>query len=250
MSSAESCAAIAIHHRVLARARFKRPQLRFEVRHALAGKVRDVVGDADAVDAVAGAAHRLDARLAGGGVCLGRRGLRSRRHGEQGRAGGGKDQLGRVHGSKLLGVGQAGWAGVGTCRVADTSGLVHVLLRIRPNSSTLRGTTTLSNERIQTRPLSRVTKSDSVREPKQLVSGEFRIRRHPESLTDRNSVVATTNGCETGVYGTDLWNLDSVAGLISAPSFGIRRGLTNSVVSRSTKRSIDVRFGARCRERV
>ena len=47
-----------------------------------------------------------------------------------------------------------------------------------------------------------------------------------------------------------LWNLNSVAGLTSAPSFGIRRGLTNSVVSPSTKRSSEVRFGARCRERL
>ena len=47
-----------------------------------------------------------------------------------------------------------------------------------------------------------------------------------------------------------LWNLNSVAGLMSAPSFGIRRGLTNSVVSPSTKRSSVVRFGARCRERL
>src|SRR2546430_11514974 len=44
-----------------------------------------------------------------------------------------------------------------------------------------------------------------------------------------------------------LWNLNSVAGLTSAPSFGIRRGLMNSVGSPSTKRSIEVRFGARCR---
>jgi hypothetical protein len=35
-----------------------------------------------------------------------------------------------------------------------------------------------------------------------------------------------------------LWNLNSVAGLMSTPSFGIRRGLTNSVVSPSSKRSI------------
>ena len=35
---------------------------------------------------------------------------------------------------------------------------------------------------------------------------------------------------------------------MSAPSFGIRRGFTNSVVSPSTKRSSVVRLGARCRE--
>jgi hypothetical protein len=46
------------------------------------------------------------------------------------------------------------------------------------------------------------------------------------------------------------WNLNSVAGLMSAPSFAIRRGLTNSVVRPSKKRSIDFRFGARCRERL
>ena len=37
----------------------------------------------------------------------------------------------------------------------------------------------------------------------------------------------------------------SVAGLMSAPSFAIRRRLTNSVVRPSTKRSIEVRFGDR-----
>src|SRR4030095_4174026 len=47
-----------------------------------------------------------------------------------------------------------------------------------------------------------------------------------------------------------VWNLNSVAGLMSAPSFGIRRGGTDSVVSPSTKRSIDVRLGARHRERL
>jgi hypothetical protein len=47
-----------------------------------------------------------------------------------------------------------------------------------------------------------------------------------------------------------LWNLSSVAGLMSAPSFAIRLGLTNSMVSPSTKRSIEVRFGARCLERL
>ena len=40
-----------------------------------------------------------------------------------------------------------------------------------------------------------------------------------------------------------LWNLSSVAGLTSAPSFGIRRGLTNNVAKPSTKRSSAVRFG-------
>ena len=47
-----------------------------------------------------------------------------------------------------------------------------------------------------------------------------------------------------------LWNFSSVTGLISAPSFTSRRGVTNSVVNPSRKRSIDVRFGARCRERL
>ena len=47
-----------------------------------------------------------------------------------------------------------------------------------------------------------------------------------------------------------LWNLNSVTGFMSAASFGIRRGLTNSVSSPRTKRSIEVRFGARCRERL
>ena len=42
-----------------------------------------------------------------------------------------------------------------------------------------------------------------------------------------------------------LWNFSSVAGLTSAPSFAMRRGLTNSVVSPGTKRSSVVRFGAR-----
>src|SRR6267154_6233046 len=43
-----------------------------------------------------------------------------------------------------------------------------------------------------------------------------------------------------------LWNLKSVAGLTSAPTFAIRRGLTNSVLRPSTKRSSVVRFGVRC----
>src|ERR1700676_5142393 len=47
-----------------------------------------------------------------------------------------------------------------------------------------------------------------------------------------------------------LWNLISVAGLISTPSFGIRRGVTNSVVRPSTKRSNVVRFGARFLDRL
>src|SRR6266536_2798243 len=47
-----------------------------------------------------------------------------------------------------------------------------------------------------------------------------------------------------------LWNLNSVAGLMSAPSFAIRRGLRNRVVSPSMQRSRVVRFGARRRERL
>jgi hypothetical protein len=47
-----------------------------------------------------------------------------------------------------------------------------------------------------------------------------------------------------------LWNLNSVAGLRIAQSFAIRRGLRNSVVSPSRKRSSEVRFGARCRDRL
>jgi len=44
--------------------------------------------------------------------------------------------------------------------------------------------------------------------------------------------------------------LEQCSRLDEAPSFTTRRGLTNSVVSASTKRSIEVRFGARCLERV
>src|SRR5664279_3725541 len=47
-----------------------------------------------------------------------------------------------------------------------------------------------------------------------------------------------------------LWNLNNVAGLRIAASWEMRRGLTNSDVSASTKRSSEVRFGARCRERL
>ena len=47
-----------------------------------------------------------------------------------------------------------------------------------------------------------------------------------------------------------LWNLSSVAGLMSAPSCGMRWGLTNSVVSPSTNRSSAVRLGARCLDRL
>jgi len=47
-----------------------------------------------------------------------------------------------------------------------------------------------------------------------------------------------------------LWNLNSVAGLRIADSFGMRCGLTKRVVSPSTRRSSIVRFGARCRERL
>ncbi|MCK7499520.1 MAG: hypothetical protein MZW92_60830 [Comamonadaceae bacterium] len=43
------------------------------------------------------------------------------------------------------------------------------------------------------------------------------------------------------------WNLNSVAGLMSAPSFAIRRGLTNSVVRPSTTRSsgVEIRGSSR-----
>ena len=47
-----------------------------------------------------------------------------------------------------------------------------------------------------------------------------------------------------------LWNLNSVAGLRIAAILGMRRGLTNSVASPSTMRSNEVRFGARCLERL
>jgi len=47
-----------------------------------------------------------------------------------------------------------------------------------------------------------------------------------------------------------LWNLSSVAGLMSAPSFGIRCGRTNNVAKPRTTRSTEVRLGARCRERL
>src|SRR6202035_1194507 len=47
-----------------------------------------------------------------------------------------------------------------------------------------------------------------------------------------------------------LWNLNSVAGLRLADSFGTRCGLTKRVVSPSTRRSRVVRSGARCRERL
>jgi hypothetical protein len=47
-----------------------------------------------------------------------------------------------------------------------------------------------------------------------------------------------------------LWNLNNVAGLRIAASLAIRRGFTNSDVSPSTKRSSEVRFGARRRERL
>src|ERR1035437_423052 len=46
------------------------------------------------------------------------------------------------------------------------------------------------------------------------------------------------------------WNLNNVVGLRSAESFGMRRGLMKRVVNPSTKRSREVRFGARCRERL
>src|ERR1700730_8981326 len=42
-----------------------------------------------------------------------------------------------------------------------------------------------------------------------------------------------------------LWNVNSLAGLRLADSFGMRCGLTKRVVSPSTKRSSTVRFGAR-----
>ena len=47
-----------------------------------------------------------------------------------------------------------------------------------------------------------------------------------------------------------LWNLSSVAGLMSAPSCGMRWGLTNSVVNPSTNRSGALRLGARCLDRL
>src|ERR1039457_4580296 len=47
-----------------------------------------------------------------------------------------------------------------------------------------------------------------------------------------------------------LWNSSNVAGLRIAESFRMRRGLTKRVVNPSTKRSSEVRFGARCRERL
>src|ERR1700730_16408557 len=42
-----------------------------------------------------------------------------------------------------------------------------------------------------------------------------------------------------------LWNVNSLAGLRLADSFGMRSGLTKRVVSPSTKRSSTVRFGVR-----
>ena len=47
-----------------------------------------------------------------------------------------------------------------------------------------------------------------------------------------------------------LWNLNNVAGLRKAASFGIRRGLTKSVVSASPNRLRVVKFGARWRQRL
>src|SRR5438105_4879763 len=47
-----------------------------------------------------------------------------------------------------------------------------------------------------------------------------------------------------------LAELEQPAGLTSAPSFRIRRGFTNMLVSPSTKRSSVVRFGARFLERL
>ena len=44
--------------------------------------------------------------------------------------------------------------------------------------------------------------------------------------------------------------MNSVAGLMSAPSFAILLGLTDSVVKPSTTRSIGVTFAARCRARL
>ena len=46
------------------------------------------------------------------------------------------------------------------------------------------------------------------------------------------------------------WNLSSVAGLTSAPSFGSRCGRTNNVAKPRRMRSAEVRLGARCRERL
>ena len=47
-----------------------------------------------------------------------------------------------------------------------------------------------------------------------------------------------------------LWNLNSVAGLIKTPSFGIRCRATNSMVKPSTNRSRARRLGARRLERL
>src|SRR5512139_2245584 len=47
-----------------------------------------------------------------------------------------------------------------------------------------------------------------------------------------------------------LWSLNRVVGLRMPESFGIRCGLMNRVIRPSTKRSSEVRFGARRRERL
>ena len=47
-----------------------------------------------------------------------------------------------------------------------------------------------------------------------------------------------------------LWNFNSVAGLSRAATFSIRPRFTNNVVSSSAKRSREVRFGARCLDRL
>ncbi len=47
-----------------------------------------------------------------------------------------------------------------------------------------------------------------------------------------------------------LWNLNNVAGLRMAESFGMRGALMNCVNIPSVTRSSVVRFGARCRERL
>src|ERR1700751_5404075 len=47
-----------------------------------------------------------------------------------------------------------------------------------------------------------------------------------------------------------LWNLNSVAGLIIADSFGMRCGLTKRVASPSTSRSSMARFGATLSEAI
>ena len=84
-----------VHQRVLARARLQGPQLRFEVRAPLSRQVRDVVGDADAVGAVAGRADHIHSRLARREVGAGRGRLREGRRGKEGQ--GRRGAKGRLH---------------------------------------------------------------------------------------------------------------------------------------------------------